>query len=243
MNIVLKVKKALKLSDLKIHTKTIEPNLQSKEVNPSIEQQNITCDSGYNGLSNVVVNGVNSSIDSNIQSGNIKDGVSILGVTGNYKLDVYQYFYDEAENNNFNYNKLIKSIPRFTLICGYNASYKLQNYLGEYIDVSGIDISQSNNINGFFYACSNLKELDLSSWDCNYLSNASYLFQSCSSLMKIDMRTFLFNNIASSYRRNMFSGVPTNCLIIVKDQTQKNKVASDYPEMTNVKTVAEYENE
>ena len=83
MNIVLKVKRALKLSDLKIHTQTIQPSLQSKTVNPSTEQQNITYDANYNGLSNVVVNGVNSSIDSNIQSGNIRSGVTILGVLGN----------------------------------------------------------------------------------------------------------------------------------------------------------------
>lgn len=241
MNIILKLKKSIKLDNLKIHTKTIAPILQSKIANASLEEQNITFDENYNGLRNVQINPVSASIDSNIKSENIKDGITILGITGDYKLNVYDYFYSEAENNNFNITKLIRSIPRFTLICGYNASYKLQNYLGEYIDVSGIDISESNNINGFFSGSTNLKELDLSTWDCSRLSNASYLFQNCTSLMKIDMRTFLFNNIASSTRRDMFANVPSNCLIIVKDQTQKNIVLSNYPAMTNVKTVSEYE--
>ena len=64
-------------------TGTVEAlNAQTKNVTPSTSQQVITPDTQYNALSEVVISGVDSSIDNNIQSGNIKSGVEILGVTG-----------------------------------------------------------------------------------------------------------------------------------------------------------------
>lgn len=57
---------------------------QSKSVTPLRTMQVVTKDAGYSGLDDVTVYGVTSSIDSNIQAGNIKSGVNILGVTGNY---------------------------------------------------------------------------------------------------------------------------------------------------------------
>ena len=53
------------------------------DVNPTTSDQNVTPPSG-SVFSGGVVRGVDSSIDSNITSGNIKDGVTILGVTGDY---------------------------------------------------------------------------------------------------------------------------------------------------------------
>lgn len=60
------------------------PSLQNKTVTPTTSQQSVTADSGYDGLGTVTVSAVTSSIDSNIAAGNIKSGVSILGVTGSY---------------------------------------------------------------------------------------------------------------------------------------------------------------
>lgn len=64
---------------------TYAPALQSKSVTPTTSQQTVSPDSGYAGLSAVTVGAVTSAIDSNIQQGNIKKGVTILGVTGNYE--------------------------------------------------------------------------------------------------------------------------------------------------------------
>lgn len=241
MNIVLKVKKALKLSDLKIHTQTIQPSLQSKTVNPSINEQNITPDANYNGLSNVVVNGVNSSIDSNIQSGNIKDGVSILGVTGNYKLDVYQYFYETAPDNYSRWSDLIKSIPRFEMTTN-SLSGTLSYGTYEYIDVSGVDTSNVTDFRYCFTDCKQLKEIDVSMWTISNFSRINSMFYGCTSLQKCDVRNIQFSQIQSSFKRDVFVNVPSNCLIIVKDSTEKTTVMTDYG-MTNVKTVVEYENE
>lgn len=57
---------------------------QMKYVNPSINEIEVEPDQDVEGLSRVTVYGVTSSIDPNIQAGNIRDGVTILGVTGNY---------------------------------------------------------------------------------------------------------------------------------------------------------------
>ena len=62
----------------------VEPYvLDSKTVDPSTN--NITVTSSKDGLSSVTVTPVTSSIDTNIQAGNIKKDVTILGVTGTYE--------------------------------------------------------------------------------------------------------------------------------------------------------------
>lgn len=65
-------------------TVNVQPDLQAKTVTPTTSQQVVSPDQGKDGLSQVTVSGVTSTIDSNIQAGNIKDGVTILGVTGSY---------------------------------------------------------------------------------------------------------------------------------------------------------------
>ena len=56
---------------------------QDKTVTPTTSEQTITADSGKV-LGTVTVSAVTAAIDANIVAGNIKDGVTILGVTGTY---------------------------------------------------------------------------------------------------------------------------------------------------------------
>lgn len=59
-----------------------KPVLQEKIINPTTSPQTVIADSGYDGLSSVSVSAVTNEIDENIKAENIKDGVTILGVTG-----------------------------------------------------------------------------------------------------------------------------------------------------------------
>lgn len=61
-----------------------EPTLQNKTVTPTTSEQTITADTGKDGLGTVTVNAVTAAIDENIVAGNIKSGVTILGVIGTY---------------------------------------------------------------------------------------------------------------------------------------------------------------
>ena len=66
-----------------IYRRTSHANLQpSKTVTPTTSAQTVTPDAGYDGLQEVEVDAVTSAIDANIQPGNIKQGVEILGVVG-----------------------------------------------------------------------------------------------------------------------------------------------------------------
>lgn len=67
-----------------VASSAITPRLQNKTVTPSTSEQTITAGSNYDGLGTVTVNAVTAAIDENIVAGNIKDGVTILGVTGSY---------------------------------------------------------------------------------------------------------------------------------------------------------------
>ena len=112
--------------------------------------------------------------------------------------------------------------------------------------ITGINIPFTNvtNFGAFFQDCSSLTTLDLSNWKPTGTNlSASNMFYWCRSLTTLDMRNFPFVNIGSaSYQyNNMFSYIPNNCLIIVKDNDNKNWITSRYSSLTNVKTVAEYE--
>lgn len=57
---------------------------QNVSVSPETTQQVITPEEGYTGLGEVTVGAVTAAIDANIEAGNIKKDVTILGITGNY---------------------------------------------------------------------------------------------------------------------------------------------------------------
>lgn len=76
----------------------IPENLQSKVVNPTTAVQNVTYDDGYEGLNNVQVNAVTSAIDSNIKAENIRQDVSILGVTGTLEEGIKQAEVEPLKN-------------------------------------------------------------------------------------------------------------------------------------------------
>ena len=78
-----------------------EPVLQTKEITPKTTAQTVTADFGYDALEAVYVSAVDASIDSNIKASNIKEGVTILGITGTLPENVANpviYSITEPEN-------------------------------------------------------------------------------------------------------------------------------------------------
>lgn len=68
-----------------VASSAVAPALQDRTVTPTTSQQEITkTGADYYGLGTVTVGAVTAAIDDNIVAGNIKSGVTILGVTGNY---------------------------------------------------------------------------------------------------------------------------------------------------------------
>lgn len=92
-----------------------------------------------------------------------------------------------------------------------------------------------------FNGCRALVSLDLSNWETPNLTETTRMFANCVSLTHIDMRKMTFGS-ATSYNY-MFANIPQNCEIIVKSQTEKDWVLARRYDLTNVKTVAEYEAE
>lgn len=96
-------------------------NLQQKTVTPSRTAQTVTPSSGYDGLSQVTVNGDNELVASNIRS-----GVNIFGVRGTYtgnppNPSTYSRDYSSSQSGFSTYPKIIVG-PTYTLSEGQFAS-------------------------------------------------------------------------------------------------------------------------
>ena len=105
------------------------------------------------------------------------------------------------------------------------------------LDASNFDTSKVTDIRYIFHNDKKLTNLNLSSWNTSKVTNMIFAFYNCSSLKNLDIRNFDFSNVTSY--ENMFYNVPTDCLIIVKDDTAKTWITEKFTTLTNVKTVAE----
>ena len=107
------------------------------------------------------------------------------------------------------------------------------------LDVSGWSTSNVTNMNSMFRECP-LSRLDLSSFNTSNVTNMGYMFYGCKNLMYLDIRNFTFDKV-TSYSNFIGYNHPTDCLIIVKGETEKQWVLNVRSTLTNVKTVAELE--
>lgn len=125
-----------------------------------------------------------------------------------------------------------KYAPRFV---------SFSRYRGTDLDyeISLLDTSKIENMEYCFSYLTNVTKLDLSSLDVSNVKQISYLFASSTKLTFLDVRNFTFSETTSS--NSVFHNVPTNCLIIVKDEVEKEWVLSKKSTFTNIKTVAELE--
>ena len=92
-----------------------------------------------------------------------------------------------------------------------------------------------------FLNCKKLTSLDLSKFNTSNVTDMHSIFNDCSNLTYLDIRNFDFTKVISD--SNMFNKVPSNCEIIVKDDTAKKWIFARRRDFTNVKTVVEKEAE
>lgn len=101
------------------------------------------------------------------------------------------------------------------------------------------NVSNCTSFQGWFAGCKKLISLDLSNWTNTKSTNHFYMFGGCTNLQTLDVRNMNFSQ-SQSYDY-MLDKVPTNCLIIVKNQTEKDWFNTKFPSLTNIQTVEEYE--
>ena len=128
-----------------------------------------------------------------------------------------------------------------------NMDYMFFRCFTIYKETMPFNTSKVSTMEHMFEDCWNLVELDLSNFTSEAITTCANMFYNCRSLTKLDMRKFDFSRLSSSSSRtNMFGssasyGPANNCLIIVKDTTQKNTLKGYFSRLSNIKTVDEYE--
>ena len=146
-------------------------------------------------------------------------------------------------SNMFDGCTYLESIPKLNLNslgASTGMTYMFQNCKELVsVDLSNINATHITSLKNTFYYCEKLKELNLSSWQTNSLTSMNNTFEGCKSLKKLDVRNINFSTLSN--HNNIFTLMPKDCLIIVKNQTEKNWVLSKRSDFTNVKTVEEYE--
>ena len=105
------------------------------------------------------------------------------------------------------------------------------------LNINNWNISNCTGFQAWFSDCSSLTSLDLSNWTNTVCTNHAYMFSGCSSLQTLDVRNMSFSQ-SQSYG-NMLDNVPTTCLIIVKNQTEKDWFNTNFSTYTNVKLPSE----
>lgn len=188
--------------DTVIHnlSEQISPNrFQAKTVTPSGSAALVSADEGYSGLSSVTVEAVSPSVDRNITPSNIREGVTVLGVTGTYGGDLSKWL---ARDKN---RELFTAFFGGTKVPAYIAHYQSRMehaYISEgvvniesyaFIGCGGLtSVRLPNTLEGIadnaFNNCKNLFSVNFPS---GLLSIGERAFYYCESLEHIDLPSTL----------------------------------------------------
>lgn len=196
-------------------------------VNPSTNQQTITPDEGYSGLSSVIVNAVDTT---NLTPENIKKGTSILGVTGTMIDDNYSKLVDRSVKNIYEENlhdcteigeyafdrcyNLTKIVIPDNILTIKNYAFTTCYKLAEIYNLSALTVTKGSSENGDLakYALAvhtSLSEPSILTTDNNgfvfaYVNNQGYLVRYDGDLSRITLpSSFTYqNNTITSYKIN-----------------------------------------
>ena len=218
-----------------------DPTLQDKTIEITENgTTNIVADEGYDGLNNV-------SVTTNVEANggytpefisfyrykgsaleNATKNIDTSNITDMSSMFYYCYNLESLDLSSWNTSNVTTISQAF-----YNCS-KLTN-----LDLSSFDTSSNTNMYETFKDCIKLESLDLSSWDTSNVTNMTNAFHNCEKLKYLDMRKADFSKVTANGSQNVFSSVPADCEIIVKDDTAREWVLARKSSFTNIKTVAE----
>lgn len=142
------------------------------------------------------------------------------------------YILEEIDLSKWEFSETIKNLSRMFSSC--NELVKL--------DIGNLKTTNVTDMNYMFYGCGKLTSLDLSNFETSNVTNMSYMFSYCKNLKMLDIRNFTFDKVTSysgMFGDASYNQVPSDCLIIVKGETEKQWVLARRSNLTNVKTVAE----
>ena len=152
-------------------------NLQEKQITPTKETQEVLSDAEYSGLSKVTIAG-----DEDLVSENIKQGVNIFGVEGNFQGDTtYNASISTEKDNNttFEINRYIKEIPLIDTSNITNMSEAFSSCIN-IESIPQLDTSNAINMSNAFNYCEKIKSIPL--LNTSKVTNMTRLFAFCSSL-------------------------------------------------------------
>lgn len=104
-------------------------------------------------------------------------------------------------------------------------------------NINSSQLYKSRNMQYMFYNCSSLESVDLSNLTISSSTSFNHTFNGCTALKHLDIRNVDTSKIGTKVKT--FESVPTDCEIIVKDDTAKEWFTTNFSTLTNVKTVAE----
>lgn len=135
------------------------------------------------------------------------------------------------------------NLKNFNITTNSTSAFQIFSSLGnvEEIHITNCDFSGPKNFNSFISeSMGSLKIIDLAGMTVSSaITNFNNFCLYCSLLELLDVRNFTFSN-ATSWS-SMLQQVPTTCVIVVKDATEKAWFNTNYPTYTNVMTAAEYD--
>ena len=185
-----------------LDTKTVDPSTSSQTVNSSAD-----------GLSSVTVNAVTSSIDGNIQAGNIKKDITILGVTGTYEsTPVQPVLQDVSVNYSQNGSYTLEASSGYdglgtvdidvSVASQGGSDWVMEAKAGTLTDLSpyhvGYDILSKEYAMYMMFIGTNITNIP--NIDSSFINNygMSFCFQNCNSITSIS-----FPNLVSVNNRGM----------------------------------------
>jgi surface protein len=178
----------------------VDPITQEKTVIPTTEQQIVTPDEEYTGLSKVTVEAIQ---DENLISENIKNGVDILGVTGNYVGSKYApsfLTFNGFKGTDLSYE--IANVDTSNLTSMAMMFYGCINI--QHLNLKGFVKSNVTSLSSMFGQATRLQSIDMSDWDTSNVTEIGAMFTNCKFLESVNMSKLKFGEL--TYIINLFSG-------------------------------------